>query len=77
MRTLSGSTSSTPRITTDRRTWFATDGNGAEANGTATIQATSSTAITENSAPTALSTRRAGREVTRTRIRPATQTAIN
>ena len=74
---LSGSRSSTARIVTERRTWSDRVGNGANASGSATIQATSSTASTENSAPTTRSSCRAGCQVTLERSRPATPTAIN
>jgi hypothetical protein len=56
LRTGVGITPSTPRTMTDRRTAEDSDGYGEDASGTATIQATSSTARTPSAAPMAAST---------------------
>ena len=77
LRTPSGTASSTACTSADCRTWLDTWGNGELASGEATIQATSSTAADETTAPATESTILAGSQVTRERsARPAAPARI-
>src|SRR5512133_1011966 len=74
-RTGEGTSVSTALMTSLRRTADDNFGYGEEASGVATIQATSSTAITDTAAPSTESTVWAGCQVIRLRSSPPSQTA--